>query len=106
MNEISIRLDSHRSPTGALSISDTYYAGELVANSNQAVTVPATAGVVAFSANGNFYVSYDGTTAAIPTGAIVASNVDLNPSTRKLEGITTLNIIAPMNTKITLAFYK
>ncbi len=106
MNEILIRRDDYRSPTGAINASDTYYAGELTATTNQSVTVPTGAGVVVFSANGDFYVRYDGSAAAVPTGAINADTVDLNPGTRTLSGVTSLNIIAPATTKITLAFYK
>ena len=91
--------------TGAINTSDTYYAGELAATTNQAVTLPADAHVCTFSANGDFYVRYDGSAAVVPTGAINADTVDLNPSVRDVSDVTTLNIVAPATTKITLAFY-
>jgi hypothetical protein len=61
--------------------------------------------ICAFSANGDFYVRYDGSAATVPTGSIAASTVDLNPGVRDVSTVTTLNIIAPVTTKITLAFY-
>ena len=91
--------------TGAINTSDTYYAGELAATTNQSVTLPTDAHICVFSGNGDFYVRYDGTAAVIPTGAINADTVDLNPGIRDVSDATTLNIIAPATTKITLAFY-
>jgi hypothetical protein len=91
--------------TGAINTTDTYYAGELAAATNQAVTIPTDGNICAFSANGDFYVRYDGSAATVPTGSIAASTVDLNPGVRDVSTVTTLNIIAPATTKITLAFY-
>jgi hypothetical protein len=92
-------------PTSAINTSDSYYTGELTAGANQSVDVPDNAHVCIFSANGDFYVSYDTEAAAVPTGIIEAGNVDLNPSVRDVSDVTELNLIAPATTKITLAFY-
>ena len=91
--------------TDAINTTDTYYAGELAATTNQSVTLPTDAHICVFSANGDFYVRYDGSAAVIPTGSIDADSVDLNPSVRDVSDLTELNIIAPATTKITLAFY-
>ena len=91
--------------TGAINTTDTYYAGELAAATNQSVTIPTDGNICVFSANGDFYVRYDGTASTVPSGAIGADYVDLNPSVRDVSDLTELNIIAPSTTKITLAFY-
>jgi len=91
--------------SNAINISDSYYTGELTAGANQSVDVPDNAHVCIFSANGDFYVSYDEQDAEVPTGTIEAGNVDLNPSVRDVSDLTKLNLIAPATTKITLAFY-
>ncbi len=105
MKAFKQKIGAQGQATGAINTTDTYYAGELAAATNQSVTLPANANICVFSANGDFYVRYDGTAATVPTGAIAASTVDLNPSVRDVSNLTTLNIIAPATTKITLAFY-
>ena len=89
----------------AINTSDSYYAGELETDTNQSITVPTAANTCVFSANGDFYVRYDGSAATVPTGSIGADFVDLNPSVRDVSQVTTLNIVAEDTTKITLAFY-
>jgi len=105
MKALGIKIGTYGQSTEAINTSDTYYAGELAATTNQAVTIPTNGNICAFSANGDFYVRYDGTAAVIPTGSIDADYVDLNPSVRDVSDLTELNIIAPATTKITLAFY-
>ncbi len=105
MKAFKQKIGAQGQATGAINTTDTYYAGELAAATNQAVTIPTDGNICVFSANGDFYVRYDGSAATVPTGAIAASTVDLNPSVRDVSDATTLNIIAPATTKITLAFY-
>lgn len=105
MNELKQKTGASGHATGAINTSNTYYAGELAAGTNQAVTLPTNGNIVVFSANGDFYVRYDGSDAVIPTGSINADTVELNPSVRDVSAITELNIIAAATTKITLAFY-
>ena len=105
MKAFKQKIGAHGQATGAINVTDTYYAGELAAATNQSVTLPADGNICVFSANGDFYVRYDGSAATVPTGSIAASTVDLNPGIRDVSDATTLNIIAPATTKITLAFY-
>ena len=105
MIQFKQRVGAQGQATGAINTTDTYYAGELAAATNQAVTIPTDGNICVFSANGDFYVRYDGSAATVPTGSIAASTVDLNPGVRDISDATTLNIIAPATTKITLAFY-
>jgi len=105
MKQFKQRVGAQGQATGAINTTDTYYAGELAAATNQAVTIPTDGNICVFSANGDFYVRYDGSAATVPTGSIAASTVDLNPGIRDVSDATTLNIIAPATTKITLAFY-
>ncbi len=105
MKAFKQKIGAQGQATNAIITSDTYYAGELAAATNQAVTIPTDAHICVFSANGDFYVRYDGSASVVPTGSIGADAVDLNPGVRDLTGITELNIIAPATTKITLAFY-
>ena len=105
MKAFKQQIGAHGQATGAINTTDTYYAGELAASTNQSVTIPSDGNICVFSANGDFYVRYDGSAAVIPTGSIDADSVDLNPGVRDVSDATTLNIIAPVTTKLTLAFY-
>ena len=107
MNQFQQRRGARGEASGAINTSDSYYAGELAASTNQEVTLPTNTNIVVFSANGDFYCRYDSSAAVIPTGSIDADSVELTPSVRDVSdsGITDLNIIAPATTKITLAFY-
>jgi hypothetical protein len=105
MKAFKQKIGAQGNATSAINISDTYYTGELAASTNQSVTIPTNGNICVFSANGDFYVRYDGTASTVPSGAIGADYVDLNPSVRDVSDLTELNIIAPSTTKITLAFY-
>jgi predicted NUDIX family NTP pyrophosphohydrolase len=105
MKQFKQRVGAQGQATGAINVSDTYYAGELAATTNQSVTIPTDGNICVFSANGDFYVRYDGSAATVPSGSIASGSADLSPAVRDVSDLTTLNIIAPATTKITLAFY-
>jgi len=108
MKPLRISHDQPRMNTFAINTSDTLYTGVL-SSTNQSVSIPSGANRVIFSANGDFYVSFDGDPAVVPTGDIAVDNVELNPAVRDVSDLaaasTALNLIAPATTKITLAFY-
>jgi len=91
--------------TEALFPSDTIYSGELVADTEQTVTVPAGAEFVLFNSDGDFYTNYD-TTAAVPTGTISEAGGELNPIKRYIGETSVIHIIADSSfIHITLAFF-
>ena len=77
----------------------------LTANTNESHTVPAGARVVVFSATGDFYAEPGGT-AAVPAADVTdGSASELNPTQWNLDGVTSIGLIAPAATTITLSFY-
>jgi hypothetical protein len=106
MTELSIRTNN-RISTGSISFSDTVFGGDLVANTAVSGIVPPGADFIIFSCTGDFFVSYGGATAAIPTGSPTQGNIvsELNPSVRNVVAGEGISIIAPSDCKITVAFY-
>ncbi len=92
------------SDTEALYPSDTIYSGQLAAEVEQTVTVPANADFCIFSANGDIYVNYD-TTAAVPTSTISEAGGELNPQIRYVGETSVLHIISDGGVLITLQFF-
>lgn len=90
--------------TDAIGPSDAIYSGMLVANVEQTVTVPTGADFALFLPDLSIYVNYD-TTAAIPTGTISQAGGEPNPDIRYVGDTTTLHLIAPASTKVSIAFY-
>lgn len=74
--------------------------------SAESVTVPTGACYVLFSADGNFYANYT-TTATVPgdTAITDATASELNPAMRYIKGVTTISLIAPSATNVTLSFW-
>lgn len=78
----------------------------LAANTNETHTVPTGANFVIFSANSDFYASYDGDDAVVP-GADVTNGTsnELNPTVRYIQGVTEIDLISPTACIVTMAFY-
>lgn len=94
-------------PDGALRAPDYVDARVLAANTNETVTVPTGAAFVVFSANVDFYASYDGDDAAVPSGDVTdGSSNEMNPTVRYIAGITEIDIIAAEAGIVTMAFFK
>ncbi|MFL6601827.1 MAG: hypothetical protein ACJ8R9_10895 [Steroidobacteraceae bacterium] len=84
------------------------YVDSIVATgSSQAVTVPANATRVAFAATGNFYVKFsNGGTAAIPGASVTDGTASiLNPTSRRLAGLTSFAVIAAAGVVINLSWH-
>ena len=59
-----------------------------------------------FSANGDFYVKWNGTGAAVPAANILTgASPELNPGLRVISGITSFSVVAPTATNLTVNFY-
>lgn len=91
----------------ALRCPDYVDARVLAANTAESHTVPSGANYVVFSATGDFYVKYNGT-ASVPSSDVTDGTAsELNPDTRFLgTGVTSISVIAPAITNITLSFFK
>lgn len=91
----------------ALRFPDHVDARVLAAGVNETHTVPTGAAYVLFSATGDFYVSYDGDAATIPAADVTDGTAsELNPTIRYIAGVAELDLIAPLNTVVTMSFYK
>lgn len=78
----------------------------LVAGVAEVHTIPAGAAYVLFSANGDFYTNFNAA-AAVPAADVTdGTGSEMNPTIRYINGGTSIGIIAPQNTIVTLAFYK
>ena len=79
-------------------------ARDLAANTNETHTVPAGATSVILSATGDFYAKINGA-ASVPGDVTDGTASELNPKGYDLNGVTSIGLIAPSATKITLTFY-
>jgi len=81
----------------------------LSASAAKAITVPAGAKWVVFSAplSMNFFVRYSNTPATIPGGDITdGSACEQNPIARLIEGVSNMSIISADAGVVTIAYYK
>lgn len=77
----------------------------LAANTAETYTIPTGARFLLFSADGDFYVRYAGT-AAIPAADITnGSGSELNPAMRYVKSLSSISIIAPLDTIVTVCAY-
>lgn len=89
----------------AVTPSDCVMARSLAASTAESITVPTGAGIVLFSATGDFYANYT-TTATVPGDTTDGSASELNPGVRKVAAGATISVISPAACVITAAFYK
>lgn len=68
--------------------------------------VPAKPNYAIFAANGIFYARWDGSAATIPVADTSDSaGSEAAPGARVIEGLTTVSVIAPVDTVLTIAYY-
>jgi hypothetical protein len=81
-------------------------ARELAANTAESITVPANARFALFSATADIFVNY-ATTATVPGDTAVsdATASELNPSMRFVSGVTTISVISPEASVVTVSFW-
>lgn len=78
----------------------------LAANTHKSITVPTGSKFALFCANADIWVRI-GATAKVPLSDIAdGTGSELNPSTRYLNGETTIGIISENETKVVIMFYK
>ncbi len=78
----------------------------LVANVAQVYTIPTGATRLLFSADNDFYANY-GAAGAVPSIAVTdGSASEMNPELREISGVTTVGLISPYATKLTICAYK
>ncbi|WP_353862021.1 NAD/NADP transhydrogenase alpha subunit-like protein [Azospirillum formosense] len=105
MKGFMVTSDSMGKNTSIIPPSDTLMMLVLTAGVSKSVTVPAGARVMLLSATGNVFVRY-GSAPSLPTGDILDGTApELNPAARRVDGFTTVGLVAPMDCVTTLAFY-
>ena len=78
----------------------------LSANTAQTYTIPAGTDYLLFSGTGIFYVSYTGT-AVIPSGNVLTGLAPaLDPVLRAVTGLTSISVIAPASTIVTISAFR
>ena len=106
MKTLTQTMASDNEPVDAIGFTDQVDARVLGIATAEAHVVPAGATTVIFSATADFYVNAFGT-AAVPAGDVTnGSASELNPERRSLVGITSLSLISPAATIVTMSFYK
>lgn len=89
-----------------LNPSDTVNARVLATGVAETVTVPTGATVVSFSGTADFYVNFNGGTAAVPVADITdGTGSELNPTVRYIPGKTSFSIVAPADAVVVMSFY-
>lgn len=90
---------------GVIPFSDATVSIYLQAGTPATIDVPSGATTALFSCGGEYFVA-EGVAAALPTATATEGVVERNPSFRTINaGITTLGIVAPVNTYLTVSFY-
>ena len=105
MKSLTQTMASDNQSVDALTFSDYTDTRVLAASTAEAHAVPAGAKTVIFKATGDFYVNAFGTAAVAIADVIDGTASELNPQRRSLVGVTTLSIIAPAITTVTMSFY-
>lgn len=78
----------------------------LVAATAQAVTIPTGARFALFSCNNDFYVDFQGGTAAVPAANVTnGSAPELNPAVRGIEGLSSFSVISPDAAILTISYF-
>jgi hypothetical protein len=97
--------------TDILTASRYINARSLAAGTAETETVPTgvtggDAAYVVFSSNSDFYVNWNGGTAAAPSGDTTdGSASELNPTERYIKGIASFSILAPSAATVSMAYY-
>lgn len=105
MKEMKNHLDVNRNPTYAIPAKTYVDAAVLAASTKEDMTVPSGARIVVFSSTGDFFANYDAD-AAVPSDTTDGTASELNPTTRNIQGVTTISLIASATPTVTLTYYK
>lgn len=100
-------METRKFDYGALRYPGYIQARVLAASTAESITVPTNATFVVFSANCDFYVSYDADTAVVPSADVDdGTSNELNPTVRYVGGLTTLSVISATACILTASFYR
>lgn len=82
----------------------------LAANTAKTITFPLDANGAApnyaeFAANGDFYARWNGTATVAAADTSDSAGSELTPGMRCIEGLTSVSVIAPAATVLTIAYY-
>lgn len=104
MKPLKFLRDADGLPINAIEQSDTIHTGELAAATATALTVPTGAYYALFSATGDFWIDYTGTSAEI-SGAFSATGMEINPTLRKVQPGQALSLYSTAGCKVSVAFF-
>jgi len=97
--------DRDSRPLDAPKPTDTHRSAVLTASTNTTLTVPTGSKYAIFNSTVPIFVAADAT-AVVPSGASFATTEGtMNPAQLRVDGVTTLNIIASTAATVSVAFY-
>ena len=113
LSTVTNQLQVRDNATFALTPAKSINAYKLVANTAINVAVSAlvdantkNANCVIFSCNADFYVLWEGDNAAVPAGSILTGlSPELNPTIRRIAGLTKFSIVAPADCILTMSMF-
>lgn len=105
MNTFLLGLDGNGRGTDIVPIPSHTVVIQLAPGTGRSLTVPAGAKMALFSATGNFWLKA-GAVPLLPVADILdGSAPELNPAGRKVEGVTSLGLVAPAACAVSIGFY-
>jgi hypothetical protein len=105
MKRLSVVQDSNKQVASGINAPDYIDARVLAANVAKVHTIPTNAVFVLFSSTSDFYVNYDAAAAVPATDVTSGAGSELNPTLRKIDGLSTIGLIAPATCVVTLCFF-
>lgn len=106
MRELITRSDYVRTLLGVIPSADFVVNLVLEPGVSQTVAVPSGATMVLMTGETPYFVHYGPEPAYIPSESVTdGSGLELNPTGRRLEGITAITVVARMAGIVQLAFY-
>lgn len=106
-NQFVISPESRGAYSSNVRLAPTWIDARVLAVSTaESHTIPTGALWVVFSSNCNFYANPNGT-AAVPAADVTdGTGSELNPTAWRIEGLTSISLIAPTVCIITMSYYK
>lgn len=107
MNPFRYENGDHQSQLSNAIVAPEYVDEMFITTTPETYTIPDGVNVIVFSANKDFYVRWDGSSAAVPTDETAdGTGSELNPTTRGVRDKSTFSIIgAAASTIVTLACF-
>jgi hypothetical protein len=105
LNVLTFKPAANGEPTFARSAPTYIDARVLAAGVGQTHTIPAGARFALFSGSGNFYARPNAAATIPGTSVTDGTSGELNPVIWDLNGVSTIGLVAPDDTIVTLSFY-